>query len=264
MRHACFALATALLISLTAQAQYTSMYGYSFNNPISASINTMIGMRLNARMTYRTILERHGYTDEQLGQMSTDEMVSILGGSAKANQEAAATPPAATPASRFKPTNRRLLLPSLADSLVQDLEQRAALLEVFEQGLRAYEQEAAADGLVNDIAGASAFFIGTAYYVANDGTEPDENGLTIAARQLQQLFDTPEMRQQPDAEKQRFYELLIGLATWLGLSYQLAAAENDTAQLQMLKGAAKDALKGYLKVDVSKLRITPRGLEITG
>lgn len=242
--------------------QYTNSYGYSFNNPVSASVNSMFWDSMNSRLIYRMMLKKHGYTDAQLGQMSTDQMLAALGGKASAQTEA--QKPVSNPATKFSPTGGSLLLPALTQSLTKDPEQQKALLEVFEKGVQYYEKEAASSGMGNDVAGAMAFLIASSYYVFNDGQDPNGDGLKIIALAIQHNMDTPAVRQIANADKQKFYELMIGLGTYLGVTYQLAVNSKEAAQVKALKGVAADALKGFLKLDPKTVRITANGLEVSG
>jgi hypothetical protein len=253
----------ALACSSASQAQYTGMSGFSFGNPVSASIDTMIWTRMNSRLIYRMMLKKRGYVDEQLNKMSTDEMERVLGGAAKA-REVARQPPPTAPGTRFKASAKRLLLPRLADSLTENREYRKALSQVFELGMQAFEKEAAKQGLANDVAGAMTLLIGTAWVVTHDGVEPPEAGVTLLARQLQQALDTPELRQVADADKQKFYELLVGLATWLSVSFQQAVTDKDAKAVASLRASAADVLKGYLKLEPGTYRIGEKGLETVG
>ena len=247
-------------LASTALAQYTNSYGYSFNNPISSSINQMMWDKMNQRLLLRTMLKKKGFTDERLNQLSTDQMIASLGGSQQAADDAKKLPVAA--ATKFKPAGKRLLVADLAAALTKDAEQQKTLREVFAAGLKAYEDEAGKEGLSNDLGGAMAFFLGTAWFIRHDGQEPDENGLTLVARQLQQVLDTPELKKVADADKQRCYELLVGMATWLVVSWQQAAESGDGALKAQLKEAAGGVLKGYFKVEPSQVKITAAGLEI--
>ena len=253
----------ALACSSASQAQYTGMSGFSFNNPVSASIDTRIWTRMNSRLIYRMMLKKRGYVDEQLNRMGTDEMERILGGAAKA-QAVARQPPPTAPATQFNPSGQRLLLPKLADSLTENREYRKALSQVFEQGMQAFEKEAAKQGLAGDLAGAMTFLIGSAWVVTHDGVEPPEAGVTLLARQLQQALDTPELRLVADADKQKFYELLVGLTTWLVVSYQQAVADKNAKAMASLRATAADVLKGYLKLEPGTYRIGEKGLELLG
>lgn len=256
------ALAVALALGAApASAQYRGLSGFSFNNPVSASIDTMLWTRMNARLVYRVMLKKRGYTDAQLGPMSTAEMERILGGTQAALAASRQAPPAA-PATGFKPSKGRLLVPALAASLTKDKEQQKALASVFEAGLQGYAKETEKEQLATDLGGGIAFFIACAYAVVNDGSEPPDEGVTALARQLQQALDTPQLRKVSDADKQRFFELLVSLGTWLLVTWQQAANDGDAALQASLKQTAGDVLRGYLKLEPQKVRITAAGLEL--
>ena len=165
-------------------------------------------------------------------------------------------------ASKFKPSSKRLLLPALAASLSKEPETQKVLMQIFEAGMQGYAQEAGKEGLGNDLAGAIAFFLGAAMLVTHEGVAPDDDGLTIVARQLQQIFDTPEMKKVADADKQKFFELLVGMGSWLLASWQIAGQTNDEPLKAQLKDAATGIIKGFLKLEPSQVRITAAGLEL--
>jgi len=166
------------------------------------------------------------------------------------------------PASRFKPTAKRLLLPDIVKSLTGDPAYQGTLIEVFEAGFKAYEEEAKTLGLSNDLAGSIAFFIGCAYTVYRDGNELNPMGLEMLARALQQQFNAPDFRRIPDTEKQKFHELMVALATYLLAARQTAVETKDAAMGATLKAAAAEALKGFLKMDPEKFQITASGVEL--
>jgi hypothetical protein len=64
------------------------------------------------------------------------------------------------------------------------------------------------------------------------------------------------------ADKQKFYELMLVLGTFLMASRQQAVSDGDTATVASLKSAAGDALRGFLKLDPASFRITSNGLEL--
>jgi hypothetical protein len=251
-----------------ALAQYKS-YGYTFSNPVTAQCNTNFWSGMNSRLIYRMILKKHGYTDAQLTAMSTQQMYDLIQSGDKGEkagkpqpQEQARTAAPENPASRFKPTAKRLLLPEMVKSLTENPAYQGALLEVFEAGLQAYEKEAKKLGLANDLAGSIAFFIGCAYTVYRDGDEPNETGLEMLARALQQQFNTPAFRGIPDRDKQKFHELTIALATYLLATRQTAVETKDAPLAATLKAAAAEALKGFLKMDPARFQITANGVEL--
>ena len=250
-----------VLSATTASAQYSNSYGYSFNTPISASLNQMSWDSLNRRLLLKSMLRKKGFTDEQMNAMSTDQMVANLGGGKQAAAEVKKLP--TTSASKFKPTSKRLIIPALAAALGKEPEQQKVLLQIFEAGLTAYAKEAGKEGLANDLAGAMAFFLGVSMMVTHDGVPPDDDGLTIVARQLQQNFDTPEMKKVADADKQKFFEFMVGMGSWLIASWQSAVETNDEALKAQLKDAASAVIKGLLKLEPSQVQITSGGLQIS-
>ncbi len=233
----------------------------TFNNPISSSLNQMTWDRINQRLLLKTMLKKKGFTDAQLSAMSIDEMTASLGGSKQAVAESKKL--TASSATRFKPTSKRLLVPTLAASLSKVPEEQKVLVQVFEAGLQAYAVEAGKEGLGNDVAGAIAFFLGAAMLVTHDGVAPNDDGLTSVARQLQQTMDTPELRKTSDADKQKFFELLVGMGSSLLASWEQAAQTNDAEFKAQLKDAATAVIKGFLKLEPSQVQITAGGLQIT-
>jgi hypothetical protein len=243
-------------LSAPARAQYTNSYGYTFNNPVSATANQFFWDSMNRRLLLRSMLKQRGYTDAQLERMSIAEMqASIEGAPAKP----AKTYPNAT---RFKPAKQRLLVGAIVDSMVADKAQRAQLVGAFETAIKMYEAEARKTGFQHDLAGAMAFFIGAAYMVHHDGVEPDEKGLELLAVALRVQMATAEVAKISSADKQKFYELMLVLGTFLIASYQQAANEHDAATVATLRAAAGEALQNFLNLDPAAFTITRNGLEL--
>ncbi len=250
-------IAAIALSTAPARAQYTNSYGYSFNNPVSATANQYVWDGINRRLLLRMMLKKRGYTDAQLGKMSIAEMKTIIEG-------AASTAPTKTypNASRFKPRKQRVLVATIVNNLVADPAQRKALIEMFDGSLKAYEVEARKIGFENDLAGAMAFFIGAAYMVHHDGQEPDEHGIELLAVGLREQMSTAEVAKVSALDKQKFYELMLVLGTFLVVGHQQAVNDGDTATATSIKAAAGDALKGFLKLDPASFKLTANGLEL--
>jgi hypothetical protein len=249
-----------------AHAQYTNSYGYSFNNPMSATANQMMWDGVNRRLLLRSFLKKRGYTDDKLNAMSTAQMEAALGtgsgtGDAKPAAKAPPAPKLVAGATKFKPSKGRVLVGPIIDSLVADKDQRKALVTVMETALTAYEAQAKKSGFENDIAGSMAFFIGSSYLVYS-GTEPPDTGLEMLAGAIRQQMSTAQMAQVASADKQKFYELMLVLGTFLLVGQQQAAASGDAATAATLKTQAADALKGFLKLDPDTFKITDNGLEL--
>jgi len=263
---AALVLAALTLPTAPARAQYTNSYGYSFNNPVSATANQYFWDGMNRRLLLRMMLKKRGYTDAQLGKMSTAEMRAIIEGGA--STAPTTNPPAASAkktypnATRFKPKKQRVLVATIVNNLVQDQAQRKALLELFDGSIKAYEVEARKIGFDHDLAGAMAFFIAAAYMVHHDGQEPDEKGIELLAVGLREQMSTAELAKVAAIDKQKFYELMLVLGTFLIVSHRQAVNDGDTATVTALKTAAGDALKGFLKLDPASFKLTPNGLEL--
>jgi hypothetical protein len=254
--------------SSPARAQYTNSYGYSFDNPVTSTANQFFWDGLNRRLLLRMMLKKRGYTDAQLGQMSTAQMRAVIEGAPQPGSAPAATGGSAAAtrshpgATRFQPTAQRLLVGTIVNSLVSDAAQRKALVELFDGAIRVYEDEGRRTGVDHDIAGAMAFFIGAAYLVQHDGQEPDDAGIQLIASGLREQMSTAEVAAISAVDKQKFYELMLVLGTFLMASRQQAVSDGDAATVASLKSAAGDALKGFLRLDPASFRITRNGLEL--
>jgi hypothetical protein len=264
MKRTCSRLVPVLLaaawLAPALSAQYTNSYGYTFNNPVSAMANTIVWNRMNARLMYQAMLKKKGYTDAQLSKLTTKQMLARLGVEGGAAEVQKSRPGAAT---KFRMAESYVLLPDLAKNLTADPGQQKALVQVFDQGVQAYEKDAAADGFGRDVAGAMTFLIASAYYVYRGGEEPDEKGTTFIGRAIQQNLESEEFRRIADLDKQKFYEFMIGMGTYLILAYKQAAEGGDARVVDQIKAYSGDALKSYLKLDPAAIRITANGLEGT-
>ncbi len=199
---------------ITTQWIGASPFNVGFNNPMSAWANQTMWQSTVASVAMREPLGRMGYSSEQLDKMSSDEMIAALrGGKAGAGSPPAPAPVAppsrpvvpivsinpsvvptktvagkgelaglvfpATSATKYQPTRGRLGVRQLVDALTNDPTVRRDLTALVEAGLKEYDREAAADGLVNDVAGSMAYFVGVCSYVVNDGAVPDPEGLAL-------------------------------------------------------------------------------------
>lgn len=259
-----FPIVLAGLMSLCSisHAQWTNSYGNTFNNPISSSLNQSSMDGINRRILLRSMLRKRGlYTEDQLQHMTEQQLLAALGGSKEVAAQAKALPPVA--GAKFKPAQGRLMVDQLAAALSKDPQGQRALRMVFEQGLQAYEQQAVKEGLGNDLGGASAFFLACVYSVWHDGREPHEDGVVMASRQMQQAFDTQKMRETADADKQRLYEALVGLGTWLLFANQQAVKGRDANQRAQLRDGSGQMLQALFKLDAAKIDFTSAGLSVS-
>ncbi len=241
---------------------WSNSYGHHFNNPGSAYLDAMFWNRVNQNLMLRSMLVSKGVPKEKVRAMTDQQVLAALGGAKKA-AEAAKPAPSAVPASRFKPSGQRLFLNELAAGLSKDPAQQKALRTVFETGINAYNAENAKEGLANDVAGGLTFLLGVSLLVLQDGAAPDDDGLLVLARQLQQAMDTPDLKRASDADKQKTFELLVGLGSFLFATWQQAAEAHDDAGKAAAKTLAASFLKEFLKLEPSKVHITATGLTVS-
>jgi hypothetical protein len=262
--------------SAQAQFEYKNIYtGRSFNNPMSASLDLFVHHGMQRRMMYRGMLQRKGYASAEIDRIlrtSEDEIRAVIGlkdptpgtGPAmKVKETPAAKPVNPVPASRFKPTGKRLLLNKAADALGTTVEEKAAYKTIFAEVAKAYEGEAKRLGFPNDIAGAMAFFADTSYTLYKPDFKPNsDEGSKALVRQFQEALDSDELRKAPAAEKQQLYEYYVALGAYLYTLSEVAKESKDDAVKAGVVKLGGDGLKMLLKVDPSRVSLTANGLEI--
>lgn len=255
-----------------ANAQYTSYSGYSFNNPVSATVSNMVWERMNARLIFRSGLKRKGFTDAQLSGLSLDELKEAyrtgkIPGKKPASPPKPADPnkPASprVPATRFKPTGQRVLLPDLINGFTTDEQHRSALASMFRASFEAFEKAAAKEKMENDVALAIAYFTSAAFLL-QDGKAPSDEATNTLARAIQIGLDTPEYRKIADLEKQKFYEFMVTMGSYLAASAAEFTGEADKPAREGLKNAAAEVLRKFLGIDPEKVKLSPNGLEKRG
>ena len=273
------------------RAQYVgaSTFGIGFNNPISAWANASMWQSATASVAMRDPLENLGYSTPQIDSMSADEMITALRGGPVAGSGAPAAAPSSavaisltplppnakvqtakgtleglvfpvTTATKFVPTKKRLAVKQLVTALTKDKAVQPAINELVELGFSAYESEARADGLVNDVAGSMAFFVGTCDLIISDGVEPDPEGLVLVARMLQQVMENPKIKKVSAADKQRMYEFLVGFSTVLLATYEVSVEGGDAATVADLKSGCTSFGRNVLKADFATFDITGFGV----
>lgn len=264
-----------LCVSGTGVAQFTSAYGYTFNNPTSAMTNNLMWNTINERHVYLAGLQKRGWSSDQLNKMSTEQLIeAYVGKKGAAEYRATKAPgyvgtaakgtakttapatPVETPATKFRPSGKRILLPSIVNELSKDPAQRKVLTQAFTGAMAAYETEAKKLGFDNDVAGAIAYFAVVGFFL-QDGEVPHDKGSEALAKSLRVAFDTPEYRKVPDIDKQNFYELMVIMGAFL----QASADGADAEMMRQLKEVSADFMQKFLYLDPRKVKLTERGIE---
>jgi hypothetical protein len=168
----------------------------------------------------------------------------------------------AVPATRFKPTGKRLTQDSFVDSLTKTKEEKDMYHEIFGEVFKAYEAEAQKKGFANDIAGAMTFFVEANYMAYRSGAKVSDSGTQAMILHFQTSLDNETMRNSSDAEKQKMYETFILLGGFTMTGYQVAVMRKNTDLQKTMQKMGGDGLRYLLKAEPECVRITDKGLEI--
>lgn len=157
---------------------------------------------------------------------------------------------------RFKPSRRWLLLPELARLLATDDEQRVALREILDTGVRAVRETLAAEGADRDVGAAAALCVAQLWQLAR-GVELPQAHTDALHAQVVAALAAPDVAAMSDADKQRFWEFHLGVTVFVA---SMAEAVEGDAQLGELRKAADRILAALLGVDPAQVEIGAKGL----
>ncbi|GAB4459862.1 MAG: hypothetical protein OHK0029_23040 [Armatimonadaceae bacterium] len=259
-----------LTFSCAAHAQFTYTNPFTsrtFNNPVSSSLDTLIQQKMQRRALTRSLLKKKGYSESELNrilEMPEAERQKYLDRKLPVSSAPAAAKPAAVPATRFKPAQKRLLLNTIADSLGQTDKQKKVFQQVFAQLATAYESEAKRLGFPHDIAGAMAFLTEVSYALYNpEASERNDAETQALVRQFRTLLDSDALRKAPDAERQKLYEYFLGMGAYLYTLSEAAADQHDMNAAAAVVRLGGESLRELFQVEPDRVRLTKTGLEIT-
>jgi hypothetical protein len=245
--------ASILILSGQSFAQYRDSLGVPFNNPISASMSTMIWGHINRAAIQGAQRAQSGRSGSSASSRSSTSASSRSGSSAAVRT---ATPPGQPeiipayrqyPAVQFKPTGTRLTLEEyLKNVKVSEFEKRD-LRELIPAIWTVYEEEAVLKGYPNDVALAFVSFIGLNSHIYAGRTEklPVSFAQNIGLRDMvaEQVTDNGAFNNFSDRQKQELYELLT-LLSGLTFHYYLKAVKaNDVEEIKNTKLMAEQNLK---------------------
>ena len=171
----------------------------------------------------------------------------------------ASAPPvvtANTAALTFRPAAGNDVLRKFADGLGKNPEERQQFLQIVTASKASFEQQYAARGWKNHVAGAYAYFIGSIGYVWS-GVEPD------AATQGR-LFDalsstlaaSPDLANASDQQKSELYDTLIVCASLPLLFYVDGTQQNNTAEIEQARAMATEYSRRIMQSEPSQLAAT--------
>jgi hypothetical protein len=166
-------------------------------------------------------------------------------------------------ATTFHRAARPVMLQSIADKMGRTPDERAKLMQFFQQGLAAYHKEARRVKHPDDVALALAFFIATNYAVCQPAHEPTEAQIEqLTARLRPALTGMPQIRGATDRQKQALFETLVTFGVFTLAGYQQGVTAKDQEMESVFTKLATQNLQTILGVSPDQMRFTATGLEI--
>lgn len=157
---------------------------------------------------------------------------------------------------RFQPDPTLNSAKVLADALGETAQEKRLVTQIFLSTKAAFEREAAAKGLKNNVAGALTLFMATAAMVYHD-TEPSDEATDVLADAINAGIDEmPEFGRLTNRQKQGFYDMLIGFSGLLLSGYKEGKQNNDPATLEAYRQLSGELIKLVLKIEPDRLQIT--------
>ena len=164
---------------------------------------------------------------------------------------------------KFTPAGDSGVTRSLADALGRNSQERAALVDAFEQIKQGYESEVAKEGKSNNLAAAMTFFI-AANVVAYHQTEmPSDADSVKLFQSLQAMMSrVPAFAAMSNAEKHRMHDWLVCMAGFAAMNYMDAKQKGDAEALATIKEFADYSMRLVLGVEAGKLSLSGAQLAV--
>ena len=244
MKSTVFTLAIALagnvVSSSAAYAQFHDSLSGSWNNPMSATLATMLNDQAmaSAARTYK------------------------YKGTPASGTVAPASKTTAAPVT-FHPVAKNLMVKELADALVSGTSARRELTRAFEEYLRNFSEQASKDNEpANDLGRAAAYFVMVNYAAATGRTPTSAQADGAQAILRAGLAASTKLAATNDRERQRLYESLVILGSFPLAVVKQAKQQKDVALEKRGRGYANDLIKTLLGVPVTKINLTANGFTI--
>lgn len=145
---------------------------------------------------------------------------------------------------------------TFADALGETADEKTLIRTIYKATIDAYEKEAAAKGMKNNIAGAMAYFTATAMFVYNDSEMPSDEAVVAHFKIVNAAIDEmPEFAKVTNKDKQGFHNMLVGFAGLLTAGYVEGKETANEETLASYKKLAGMLIEMVLKTDPEKIRL---------
>lgn len=183
----------------------------------------------------------------------------------KKDQPKAGRPQPAASVVKFTPTGNSGVTKSLADALGRTTQERAALVDAFEQIKQGYEAEVAKEGKSNNLAAAMTFFIAANVAAYHQTEMPSDADSVKLFQSLQQMMSrVPAFAAMSNAEKHRMHDWLVCMAGFAATNYMDAKQNGDAQALATIKEFADYSMRLVLGVEASQLSLSGSQLNVQG
>lgn len=174
-----------------------------------------------------------------------------------------APPPAPKNYGKFRPDATVDTAKTISDALGETPEEKAMLKQVITATKAAFEEQAAARGWKNNVAGAFTFFLVSNSTIYHDAAEPADNVLDVIYQSVNQAIDeVPDFGSAPNKDKQAMYDLLIAFAGIPLAVYTEGMTNKDAQTVTVSRQLAGKMLEVVLKTDPTKVRLDQGSLTI--
>lgn len=230
-------IATMLAVPQQAAAQYRDNLGTPWNNPLSATMSTMIWTEINKMTMYGPANRRSSGTSRRTTNTpSQPEVVPAY---------------RLYPPVRFKSTGTRLKLQEMVDAFGGTAQEKAEMKKLLAGILDKYDAAAAAKGYPNDLALAIVSYIGLNSQVYNQRSEetilPFEQNIGLRDVFAESAVDNGIFKDVTDRQKQEMYEAFVMMGGVTFHFYEQAKKKNDVEELKACKVVAEKNL-GYIGI----------------
>jgi hypothetical protein len=166
---------------------------------------------------------------------------------------------------KFTPTGDSGVVRSLANALGSTSQERAALVDAFEQLKQGFETEVAKDGKSNNLAAAMTFFIATNVAAYHQTDLPSDADTLKLFQSLQQMMSrVPAFGAMSNVEKHRMHDWLVCMAGFAATNYINARKNGDAEALATIKEFADYTMRLVLGVEAAKVSLSGAQLSVLG
>ena len=246
----------ALLVMVSPQfagAQYIGANSSTWNNPGSALMSVMIQNSINRQMLEKSLKARQ--------QGAATNTQGAQAGSAQSAQQAQLTPAEMRSRLTFSPANRNVAVEELAKTIGDTAENRAQLVPIFQQYLKAFDDQAKTDRADRyDLGRAAAFFV-LVNYVAATGKEANDAQANETEKKFRTtLASSNAFAKMSNAQRQQLYEYLVVLGTLPLAGATQAQQSGNKKEEAAYRQLASALVKTLFGIQVDQMTLTSSGL----